>query len=131
KQHGYLKSIHDAGSHLLGVINDVLDLSKIEAGKADLTEEDVVLDVELDAVIALIQVKAAEKHLTIDSAGVAPGLRVRADALKLRQVLINLLSNAVKFTPAGGAVNIAAMRRADGCLAITVADTGIGIAAGN
>ena len=131
KQHGYLKSIHDAGGHLLGVINDVLDLSKIEAGKADLTEEDVVLDVELDAVIALIQVKAAEKDLTIDSAGVAPGLRVRADALKLRQVLINLLSNAVKFTPAGGAVTIAAVRGADGCLAITVADTGIGIAAGN
>jgi signal transduction histidine kinase len=128
KQHGYLKSIHDAGGHLLGVINDVLDLSKIEAGKAELTDDVFDLETGLDAVIALVQIKAAEKDLTIDTAAVAGPVRLRGDALKLKQVLLNLLSNAVKFTLPGGTIKVAAERHADGAIAITVADTGIGIA---
>jgi len=128
RQHGYIKSIHDAGGHLLGVINDVLDLSKIEAGKAELTEDEFDLEAGLDAVVALVQIKASEKSLTLDTSGVAGPVRLRGDALKLKQILLNLLSNAVKFTQTGGAVTVAAERRADGGLAITVADTGIGIA---
>jgi signal transduction histidine kinase len=129
KQHGYIKSIHDAGGHLLGVINDVLDLSKIEAGKTELIEEEVALDAELDAAIALVQVQAAEKRLVIDTLGVAPEVRLRGDGLKLKQVLINLLSNAIKFTLPDGVVTISAGLRADASFAITIADTGIGIAA--
>ena len=129
RQHGYIKSIHDAGGHLLGVINDVLDLSKIEAGKAELTEDEFDLEAGLDAVIALVQVRASEKKLVIDISGVVGPVRLRGDALKLKQVLLNLLSNAVKFTMPGGAVAVSAERRADdGCVAIVVADTGIGIA---
>jgi two-component system cell cycle sensor histidine kinase PleC len=128
KQHGYIKSIHDAGGHLLGVINDVLDLSKIEAGKAALTEDEFDLEAGLDAVVALVQIKASEKALTLDTDGVAGPVRLRGDALKLKQVLLNLLSNAVKFTLTGGTVTVAAGTRADGSFVITVADTGIGIA---
>ena len=128
KQHGYIKSIHDAGGHLLGVINDVLDLSKIEAGKAALAEDEFDLEAGLDAVVALVQIKASEKALTLDTDGVLGPVRLRGDALKLKQVLLNLLSNAVKFTLAGGTVTVAAGARADGSFAITVADTGIGIA---
>jgi signal transduction histidine kinase len=128
KQHGYIKSIHDAGGHLLAVINDVLDLSKIEAGMAELAEDEFDLEEGIDAAVALLQIKASEKSLTLDTSRVAGPMRLRGDALKLKQVLLNLLSNAVKFTPAGGAVTVAAERRADGSLAIVVADTGIGIA---
>jgi signal transduction histidine kinase len=128
RQHGYIKSIHDAGGHLLGVINDVLDLSKIEAGKAELTEDEFDLEAGLDAVIALVQVRASEKKLVIDISGVVGPVRLRGDALKLKQVLLNLLSNAVKFTMPGGAVTVSAERRTDGGVAIVVADTGIGIA---
>ena len=131
RQHGYLKSIHDAGGHLLGVINDVLDLSKIEAGKADLTDDEFDLEAGLDAVIALVQVKASEKDLVIDTAGVVGPVRLKGDALKLKQVLLNLLSNAVKFTMPGGTIKVSAERRADGGIVITVADTGIGIAEEN
>jgi signal transduction histidine kinase len=128
KQHGYIKSIHDAGGHLLAVINDVLDLSKIEAGMAELAEDEFDLESGLDAAVALVQIKASEKSLTLDTSGVTGPVRLRGDALKLKQVLLNLLSNAVKFTPTGGAVTVAAERRADGALIVTVADTGIGIA---
>jgi signal transduction histidine kinase len=129
KLHGYIKSIHDAGGHLLGVINDVLDLSKIEAGKTELSDEEVALDAELDAAIALVQVKAAEKRLVIDTLGVAPEVRLRGDGLKLKQVLINLLSNAIKFTLPDGVVTVSAGLRADASFAVTIADTGIGISA--
>jgi signal transduction histidine kinase len=129
KQHGYIKSIHDAGGHLLDVINDLLDLSKIEAGKAELTEEVLDLETELNSAIALVQVQASEKRLTVETATVAPGVQLRGDALKLKQVLINLLSNAIKFTMPGGTVTVSAGWRSDEQFAIAVADTGIGIAA--
>ncbi len=125
---GYASDIHDSARHLLGLINDILDVSKIEAGKATLIEEEVVLDRVFESVIRLIRERAqrAEVKLAVE---IEPGLPpMMADERKLKQILINLLSNAVKFTPAGGRATLEARIGEDGGLAIAVADTGIGIA---
>jgi PAS domain S-box-containing protein len=126
---GYASDIHDSARHLLGLINDILDVSKIEAGKATLIEEDVALDRVFDSVIRLIRERAqrADVKLATDLPEGLPGLR--ADERKLKQILINLLSNAVKFTPPGGRAELAARIDRGGDLVITVTDTGIGIAA--
>ena len=126
---GYASDIHDSARHLLGLINDILDVSKIEAGKATLIEEEVILDRVFDSVIRLIRERAqrAEVKLVIN---IAPNLpMLLGDERKLKQVLINLLSNAVKFTPPGGRAELSArIAPGSGDLLIEVADTGIGIA---
>lgn len=127
KQKEYISDIHGAGHHLLDVINDILDLSKAEAGKMELDTE--VLDVTqiIEASLNLIRERAAnaEVRLTVNISGDLPSLN--ADKRKLKQILINLLSNAVKFTPRGGKVTIKAVKEPDGSVAIAVADTGIGM----
>jgi signal transduction histidine kinase len=124
---GYVKDINRAGWHLLGVVNDILDLAKIDAGKLELSESDVDFGGLLESCLAMIRGRCDDKRLTLecDSSGGLPRLRV--DELKLKQVLLNLLSNAAKFTPAGGRVRVTTAR--DGqCFVIAVADTGVGIA---
>jgi signal transduction histidine kinase len=127
KQHEYLQDIHDSGQHLLSLINDILDLSKIEAGKLELDAEDVHLPTALENALTLIRERATRKGIAVESE-LAPGLaEVRADARKLKQIVINLLANAVKFTDAGGQIFVRAAPTPDG-VCVEVEDTGIGIA---
>ncbi len=128
---GYVRGIHDSGTHLLKVIDEVLDVSKLEAGRVDIAEDTIELGQLVEGAVTLLSDHAAADRIRIESR-IESGLsRVRGDAVKLRQVLLNLLSNAVKFTPPGGRVTVSAGRVAGGGLAIEVEDTGIGIAPGD
>ena len=123
----YVGNIHTSGQHLLGVINDLLDVAKIEAGRMQLREE--VCDVTgiIAEVSRVLADRAAQAGLAIHTE-LPPGLpKVRADAGKIRQILFNLLSNAIKFTPPEGAIMICAQVTACGTFEVAVADTGIGI----
>jgi signal transduction histidine kinase len=124
----FARSIHESGRHLVGIINDILDLSKVEAGKADL-EEDVISVTEMidHATDVMHQaIEAAELRLEVQ---VDPGLpEILVDARKINQVLLNIISNAVKFTPAGGRIRVQARRAADSGIEIAVVDSGVGIA---
>lgn len=123
---GYLKDIHDSGIDLLNIINDILDLSKAEAGKLELSEQTVDVAAILDAVCRLMHSKIDHAGLTVTTE-LAPNLSLLfCDRLKLKQVLLNLLSNAVKFTPHGGKIAITARSGSDGFV-IAIGDTGIGI----
>jgi signal transduction histidine kinase len=127
KQREYVGDIHRAGAHLLGLVNDVLDLSKVDANRLTLDEDIVDLGETIAGAISMVSLGATEGGLALRS-DVAPSLPlVRGDARRLRQVLLNLLSNAVKFTPAGGTGTVSAGWRGAG-IALVVADTGIGMA---
>ena len=128
KQDDYLKDIHSSGRHLLSLINEILDLSKIEAGRMEL--ELSCVDVALTVANALTLVRERAQHHAITLVqDVDPALgTVVADERKLKQILLNLLSNAVKFTSDGGRIDVTA-RRAGAFAEIAVRDTGIGIAA--
>jgi PAS domain S-box-containing protein len=124
----YAKDIHDSGGHLLALINDVLDLSKIEAGKYVLHLEQVNPLEIIEASLVLIRVRAREAGLSL-TLEIDPELApFKADERALKQMLINLLSNAVKFTPSGGEVALRARRDDDGFYLFAVGDSGIGIA---
>ncbi|MEX0815697.1 MAG: PAS domain S-box protein, partial [Dongiaceae bacterium] len=125
---GYVADIHDSGRLLLGIINDLLDMSKIEAGKLALDESSITVQGIVQSCLRVVQERAAAAQLRL-AVRVPDDLpRLRADERLVKQILLNLLSNAVKFTPAGGEVTISAAIEADGRLALAVADTGIGIA---
>jgi signal transduction histidine kinase len=128
KQTEYVQDIHGAGQHLLGIINDVLDLSRIEAGKAVLIEEELDLNALAAAALRMVEPRAREKRLALEVGGLESLPSVVGDGMRLQQVLLNLLSNAVKFTPEGGRVRLSGALEADGCVSIGVSDTGIGIA---
>jgi signal transduction histidine kinase len=124
----YASDIRDSGQHLLTLINDVLDVSKIEFGKLELTEEPVDITTVLESCLRLMRDRAESAGLDL-RAEIAHDLPFfQADARRLKQILLNLMSNAVKFTPHGGKVILRASLVGDG-LKIAVADTGIGIAA--
>jgi PAS domain S-box-containing protein len=123
----FLAQINSSGRHLLALINDILDLSKVEAGQMVLRLENVVVENVVREVISTIDPLASKKSIQLEAHVEGAG-EVPADAGKLKQMLLNLASNAVKFTPEGGRVTISAKRSAD-FLDISVADTGIGIAA--
>jgi signal transduction histidine kinase len=123
----YAADIHQSGSHLLGVINDILDLSKIEAGRQELHEEECDIGEVVAETLRLIGNRAAAQSVKIE-VNLQPNLpKLRADLRMIKQILLNLLSNAVKFTPAGGVVNLSAANAAGGGLCLIVRDTGIGI----
>jgi PAS domain S-box-containing protein len=126
---GYIGDIHDSARHLLGLINDILDVAKIEAGRVELSETTIQVKALFDAVARLIRERCVRAEVRLDIS-VQPGLPpLLADERKLKQILINLLSNSVKFTPAGGAIRMsAALDPPSGDLVIAIADTGIGIA---
>jgi signal transduction histidine kinase len=127
KQDDYLKDIHSSGKHLLNLINDVLDLSKVEAGRMDLEPTQFDLPAALADAMTLIRERATKHGIQL-GLDVAPELGViSADERKFKQILLNLLSNAVKFTPDGGRVEVKATR-SDGGIQVAVTDTGIGIA---
>jgi len=128
KQEEYLNDILSSGRHLLSLINDILDLAKIEAGRMELDLEDFELGPAIDNAVVLVRERATRKSLTLDTE-LGSGLgAVRGDQRKIKQVLLNLLSNAVKFTPEGGRVEVRAQRLRDH-VEVAVTDTGIGIAA--
>lgn len=124
----YISDIGNSGRHLLGIINDLLDISKIEAGKFDLHPEPIDLPSLIDGVVRLIAPRAAEQRLHFHKDVVNPSPPLIADARAVRQILLNLLSNAVKFTPAGGSVTILTDVGEVGWCRLVVVDTGIGIA---
>jgi signal transduction histidine kinase len=126
---GYAADIHDSGSHLLTVINDILDLSKIEAGKFELNEEDCDVARLVRDAVRFVAERADSAALGLQQR-LPPALpAVRADGRLIKQILLNLLSNAIKFSPAGGMVTVVAEIDREAALSLTVADTGIGIAA--
>lgn len=125
----YAEDIHDSGAHLVSLINDVLDLSKVEAGKYILVEEPVNVAAVVDASLRQVRTMAKGANLTLTTDVPADMPLLRGDERVLLQVLNNVLSNAVKFTPDGGAVSVAAMRQEDSSIRIEVKDTGIGMSA--
>ncbi len=123
----YAHDIHASGQHLLEIINDILDLSKLEAGKLELRETDVSVAAVGEQCLALVRGRARESCVTLRVEIPESLPLLRADRRALKQVLLNLLSNAVKFTPGGGSVTLGARINADCGLDITVADTGVGM----
>jgi PAS domain S-box-containing protein len=124
----YAKDINESGHHLLNIINDILDMSKIEAGRQQLHESDVSLKNVIAATLRLIAVRAEEAGLHV-SVRLPPDIPVlHADERMIKQILLNLLSNAVKFTPSGGRITVLARTAAHDVLELAVADTGIGMA---
>src|SRR3954465_9714132 len=121
----YCRDIRESGRYLLDVINDILDMSKIEAGRTTLALETIELDSFLSEAMRMVAARAAEKHLTIKEE-IQHSLSVRADRRTVKQIVLNLLSNAVKFTPDGGSITVRA-RIAGGSVTIAIEDPGIGI----
>jgi two-component system cell cycle sensor histidine kinase PleC len=123
----YAGDIHSSGAHLLSLINDLLDIAKIEAGRMEILPNPLEADRTFDIALKLVGVKAAEKHqsLIIDVEASCPPLY--ADERALKQILINLVSNAVKFTPEGGRIEVVASMARDGGFQIMVRDNGPGI----
>ncbi len=128
KQKEYSEHIYSSGQHLLALVNDVLDIAAIEAGKLRLSIEPVVVADTLRYVSTMMQPLAAKAGVTLEVSGGNDAPKVRADGLRLRQVLLNLVSNAIKYNRPGGSVTLTIANVADGALRFAVADTGIGIA---
>jgi signal transduction histidine kinase len=124
---GYSADIRNAGEHLLSLINDILDISRLEARKAELTESQVALPALLGEALGMVRSLAEHAGVTLELV-LAPDLpQLWADDRRVKQIVLNLLSNAVKFTERGGEVVVRAALK-DGAVEITVRDTGIGIA---
>ena len=126
KYREYCHDIHQSGQYLLDVINDVLDMSKIEAGRIRLDAEPVDLEPFLNDAMRVVSGRANDKRLKL-TARIGRGIRLTADHRLLKQIVLNLLSNAVKFTPEGGRITIRARATAGGWVSVSIADTGIGI----
>jgi signal transduction histidine kinase len=127
KQEEYLKDIHASGQHLLSLINDILDLSKVEAGRMELELTNFNLPATLDNALTLVRERAGRHGIALHISVDARVEQVRADERKVRQVVLNLLSNAIKFTPEGGRIHVRAVP-GHGGVEVSVSDTGVGIA---
>ncbi len=123
----YAGNIHESGAHLLHLINEILDLSRIEAGKYELTEEEVSLDTVVHDCWRLLKLRADSKGQTVVLEITAAAPLIRADARATRQICLNLLSNALKFTPRGGHIVVSVVKTDDGGVALAVKDNGPGI----
>ena len=125
KYYEYCRDIKQSGQYLLDVINDILDMSKIEAGRLKLDLEDIELDPILSDALRVVTARAQDKQLKVTSR-IAEGIRFKADRRAIKQIALNLLSNAVKFTPANGEIAVRG-RLSRGAISIAIQDTGIGI----
>jgi PAS domain S-box-containing protein len=125
RQMGFLNNVHEAGKHLLKLINDVLDISRVEAGKMELRREPMDLSVLLEPVIATMRLAADRQGVHFETSATS-GSTIMVDPTRVRQILDNLLSNAVKFTPTGGRVHLTATIEDDAVL-FEVRDSGVGI----
>ena len=124
----YARDINASGNHLLQVISDILDLSKIEAGQLELCEEEIDVARVVGSCLKIVKGRAEEGGLTLETQIPPECPALCADELKIKQILINLLSNAIKFTPTGGTVTLRIWFHGDEGYGFQVADTGIGIA---
>jgi signal transduction histidine kinase len=130
KQDEYVKDIYASGAHLLSLINDILDLSKIEAGRMELELADFHLPQAIENALILVRERALRRGITLEQS-IDPRLGgIQGDERKIKQVLLNLLSNAIKFTPEGGRVGVRA-EPVDAGVEVAVSDTGVGIAPGD
>jgi two-component system, cell cycle sensor histidine kinase PleC len=123
----YAALIHDSAGHLLAVINDILDISKIQSGKYTLDAREIAIDELLHIAVASLEMMSADAGVTIEKELAADLPAIRGDSVKLRQVFSNIIGNAIKFTRSGGLVTIRAGRQSDGGILIEIADTGIGM----
>ena len=124
----YGRLIHDSGRHLLTLISDILDMSKIEAGRYELKEEEVPLGSLVKNCLSIVSTRAKTANVEINLTTNQDGPLVRADRRAITQILLNLMSNGIKFTPAGGRVTVSVSVEPDGQAVLRVQDTGIGIA---
>jgi signal transduction histidine kinase len=126
----YAKDINDSGVHLLSIINDILDLSKIEAGKGEATQANEFGAIgTIEMAVRVTRSLAEQQRVKVEVASIARSIGLLAVERMVRQILINVLSNALKFTPAGGTVKITSERRGNGEFVIVVADSGVGMTA--
>jgi len=123
----YIGDIHQSGQHLLSLIDDVLDMSRIEAGRFELHEEPVDLAATADEALTLVRPTAERSGVSLLASEASLQALVHADERALKQMLVNLLANAIRFTPTSGTVRLSARLEAEGELALTVADTGVGM----
>jgi two-component system, cell cycle sensor histidine kinase PleC len=123
----YALYIKEAAEHLLALINGILDVSKIQAGKLSVDAEPIGLDQVLNSCLLITGAKAKEKNIAIENMTEKSIPMLMADPLRLKQILINLLSNAVKFTPEWGKIRIEASAKSNGMCTISVSDTGPGM----
>ncbi len=123
----YANDINSSGNHLLNIINDILDVSAIEAGAVELQEENFNLSTVVNASVRMIKSHAHNKRITVTSDIDSETPLIYADLRRVKQIILNLLSNAIKFTPEEGRVSMSSLLNGDGSLAITVSDTGIGM----
>ena len=123
----YAKDINESGRHLPDMLNNVLDLSKIEAERYEPNDEPVDIGLVVDSSLGMLRLRAHRTGVTIDRAGAAGSAIVRADARAVQQIVLNLLTNAIKFTPEKGVVTVRLEFVAHGDVALVVTDTGIGI----
>jgi two-component system cell cycle sensor histidine kinase PleC len=126
KYHEYCRDIRTSGQYLLDVINDILDMSKIEAGRLKLDLESVELDAALADALRVVSARAQDKRLKVTS-DIDAKVRFKADRRAIKQIALNLLSNAVKFTPENGSILVRG-HLSSGSVYIAIKDTGIGIA---
>jgi signal transduction histidine kinase len=124
----YANTITASGEHLLALINDLLDMSKIEAGRFDLDEQTISLRKAIDGLVDLVRLQAEEKSIRLVFERTIADATIKADPKAIRQILLNLLSNAVKFTGQNGRVAVSMQTTSGGSLSIRIADTGVGIA---
>jgi signal transduction histidine kinase len=127
KQDEYLKDIYASGQHLLSLINDILDLSKIEAGRMELELTEFDFPTAIDNALMLVRERAGRRSVALQTAVDGQLGQIQGDERKIRQVVLNLLSNAIKFTPDGGRIEVGA-KLVDGSVEVSVSDTGVGIA---
>ena len=125
----YASDIHASGLHLLSIINDVLDMSKIEAGKLDIHEEEIVVRQLLASTVRMVRERARQQKVDLVCDADDPGHAILADERAMKQCLLNLLSNAVKFSKVGGRVVIEAKIDTEGRTLLTISDNGIGMTA--
>ncbi len=128
KHAGAVQQIDQAGRHLLLLIDDILDLSRIEAGRLSLSIETVEVAPLVEEVTSMLQPTAIDASVTVHTDAVFPNLHVRADRRRLQQVLINLVTNGIKYNHRGGSVSVTC-REVDGAVRLAVSDTGVGIPA--
>ena len=125
----YAPLIHDAAGHLLSVINDILDISKIQSGRYTLDSREINVDEIIQSSVTSFRLMASEAGVALVPVVAIDLPSVRGDSVKLRQIFTNLISNAIKFTPRGGSVTIEALRISNGGVAILIRDTGVGMTA--
>lgn len=124
---GYAESIQESGYHLLDIINDILDVSRIEAGQMEIRSEKVHIAPIVESCLRLIRERAERANITLRNESQKNIPALNAEPRRIKQIILNLLSNAVKFTPQGGTVTLGAGKNEDGALVLTISDTGIGM----